>query len=390
MEVSFLIRAEDFETRNVKAYFDFDHLVLEVSLPKRFLLTFSEKAICKCPEQIKAENGFSCNIFLMWKLKDIGKAINGKIKGDEEKIISGISTPENPREGTIVFCQTEKDVERAVKGNPGAIVTDRDINYHTYIKVEEVKLALAVFLEKFFPEIHPSGISENAYIGKNVSTGKNVYIAPFVYVGDNVSLGDNVKIYPFTYIGEGTVIGENSIIFSGVHIYPKTVIGRNVRIHSGAVIGADGFGYYIGKEGIKKLNHIGRVIIEDNVEIGANTTIDRALIEETRIGEYTKIDNLVMIGHNCRVGKANILVSQVGLSGSVRTGKNVILAGQVGVADHVNIGDNVTVTAKSGVASDLEGGKVYGANLPAIEWMRWKRIYAIILKLPDLIKRLKK
>jgi len=174
-----------------------------------------------------------------------------------------------------------------------------------------------------------------------------------------------------------------------VVIYPNTIVGKNVRIHSGAVIGADGFGYHIGKEGIRKLNHIGNVIIEDDVEIGANTTVDRALIDSTRVGKGTKVDNLVMIAHNCDIGERNLIVSQVGISGSVRTGKEVILAGQVGVADHITIGDRVTVTAKAGVTKDLKPGKVYGANLPAVEWARWKRIYALLLKLPDIFKRLR-
>jgi UDP-3-O-[3-hydroxymyristoyl] glucosamine N-acyltransferase len=210
---------------------------------------------------------------------------------------------------------------------------------------------------------------------------------PLPTLEKNVVLERGVKVYPFSYIGDHSFVGENTVIFSGVHIYPRTVIGKNVRIHSGAVIGADGFGYHITKEGIIKLNHIGNVVIEDNVEIGANTTIDRALLDSTIVGKETKIDNLVMVAHNCRLGERNIIVSQVGLSGSVKTGRNVILAGQVGVADHVNIGDNVQVAAKSGVSKDLEPNKIYGANLPAIEWSRWKRIYVYLLKLPELLKK---
>ncbi len=322
-------------------------------------------------------------------LKEVAEVIGGELKGSPLEKIKGISTPENPKSETIVFCQSKKDYEKA-KGKAKAYVVSENISEENFIKVKDVKLALAKFLAYYFPEKHPEGVSKNSVIGKNVEIGKNVYIGDFVVIGDNVKIGNNVKIYPFTFIGENTRIGENTVIFSGVHIYRNTIIGKNVRIHSGAVIGADGFGYYVGKEGIIKLNHIGSVVIEDNVEIGANTTIDRALIDQTKVGKNTKIDNLVMVGHNCKVGENNLLVSQVGLSGSVKTGKNVILAGQVGVADHVNIGDNVVVAAKSGVANDLEPNKTYGANLPAIEWSKWKRIYLYLLRLPELFKKLKK
>jgi len=320
-------------------------------------------------------------------LGEVAKVLQGELKGNPQIKIKGISTPENPKEGTLVFCRNKEEAEK-VKGKVSAVVVREEVEGIPHVKVKDVKLALAEFLEHYFPEEHPTGISQNAILGKGVEVGAGSFIGDFVVIGKNVKIGRNVKIYPFTYVGDNTIIGDNTVIFSGVHIYRNTVIGKNVRIHSGAVIGADGFGYHITPQGIKKLPHIGGVIIEDNVEIGANTTIDRALIESTVIGKNTKIDNLVMVAHNCRVGENNILVSQVGLSGSVKTGKNVILAGQVGVADHVEIGDNVIVTAKSGVANNLAPNKTYGANLPAVEWSRWKRIYLYLLRLPELFKKL--
>ena len=320
------------------------------------------------------------------KLREVAEIVRGKVVGDPEAEVEGVSTPQNPKEGTVVFCQSKKDVELAKRGGPSALVVRERVDFPNLVLVEDVRLALALFLEKVYPEVHPTGVSEKAHIGLNVEMGRNVYVGPFAFIGNNVKLGDNVKVYPFTYVGDNTVVGEGTVLFPHVTVYPNTVIGRNVRIHSGAVIGADGFGYHIGKEGIKKLNHIGGVVIEDEVEIGANTTVDRALIDRTVVGKETKVDNLVMIAHNCVIGERNIIVAQVGLSGSVRTGKEVVLAGQVGVADHVSIGDNVTVTAKSGVTKNLPPGKVYGANLPAVEWSKWKRIYALLLKLPELLK----
>ncbi len=319
------------------------------------------------------------------KLLDLANLLGGYLHGDPEGKIIGVSSPENPREGTVVFCQNLEQVEK-LRDKDVVVVVSEEVDFPSYIRVKDVKLALSRFLQTLYNEEHPTGISEKAHVEEGVRLGRDVYVGPFVYIGKGAVLDDGVKVYPFCYIGEGVRIGKNSVLFSGVHVYPGCVIGEGVRIHSGSVIGADGFGYYVGPEGIIKLNHIGKVLIEDHVEIGANTCIDRALIDQTVIGENTKIDNLVQVGHNCKIGQDNLIVSQVGLSGSVRTGRGVILAGQVGVADHVEIGDKAVVSAKAGVSKNLEGDKVYGGAIPAMEWSRWKRLYAYILKLPDLFK----
>lgn len=322
------------------------------------------------------------------KLGDIARLIEGELFGDENFEVLSIASPQKPKEKAIIFCQDLRNLA-SLKDLEVALVVSEEIDFPNYIKVKDVKLALAKYIQSQYPEKHPIGISGKAYIEGDVSIGKDVYIGPFVYLGKGVVLEDGVKIYPFCYVGEGVRIGKNSVLFSGVHVYPGCWIGEGVRIHSGSVIGGDGFGYYVGKEGIIKLNHIGKVVIEDFVEIGANTCIDRALIDETRIGKHTKIDNLVQVAHNCTIGEGNIIVSQVGLSGSVKTGKGVILAGQVGVADHVEIGDGAIVSAKAGVSKSLEGGKVYGGVIPAIEWSKWKRLYAYIMRLPELFRERK-
>lgn len=319
------------------------------------------------------------------KLSEIAELLQGELHGASEFEVFGISSVDYPKEGTLIFCQDSKHVER-LKGLKVAVVVSEDVDFPDYIKVSNVRFALSRFLSYAYPEKHPHGISEKAHIEEGAYIGKDVYVGPFVYVGKGAVLEDGVKVYPFCYIGEAVKIGKNSVLFSGVHVYPGCMIGEGVRIHSGSVIGADGFGYYVGQEGIFKLNHIGKVVIQDHVEIGANTCIDRALIDETTIGKGTKIDNLVQIGHNCNIGEENIIVSQVGLSGSVKTGKGVILGGQVGVADHLQIGDRAIVSAKAGVSKNLEGGKVYGGAIPAMEWSKWKRLYAYILKLPELFK----
>ena len=213
-------------------------------------------------------------------------------------------------------------------------------------------------------------------------------IKDYVVIEDNVEIADGTIVYPFSFIGTNTKIGKDCIIYSNVSIYKNTTIGNNVIVHSGAVIAGDGFGYYQKNGKHKKIKHVGCVVIEDNVEIGANTTIDRAMVDETVVKEGTKIDNLVMLGHNVEIGENTILVSQVGIAGSSKVGKNCILAGQVGVADHITIGDNVIVTAKSGVGKDLPPDNIYGSSLHAIEWKKWKKIMFYIYKLPDIIKKL--
>jgi UDP-3-O-[3-hydroxymyristoyl] glucosamine N-acyltransferase len=322
------------------------------------------------------------------KLSEIASILGGASHITKDFVITGVSSISSQKPNTLVFVG--ENHKGAMFSEDVAYVSDYDIEAPNYIKVSDLKYAMALILDTLYKEDVPKGISNNAILEDGVNVGKDVYIGPFCYIGKNVSIGDNVLIYPFTYIGENTIIGDNTILYSGIHIYKNTVIGKNVIIHSGAVIGADGFGYAISKEGIKKLKHIGNVIIEDDVEIGANTTIDRALLDSTKIGRSTKIDNLVMVGHNCQIGQNCFLISQVGLSGSVNIGDNSILAGQVGVADHVNIGLNVKIAAKSGIAYDLPSDNTYGANLPAIEWTKWRRVYVSLLKLPDAIKKLNK
>ncbi len=319
------------------------------------------------------------------KLKELADLLEGQLHGDPDKEVLGISSPENPKSGTVVFLQDARQAEK-LKKEDVILVVSEEVEFPAYVRVRNVKLAMAAFLSKLCVEKHPSGISHKAHVEEGVKMGKDVYVGPFAYVGKGVVIEDGVKIYPFCYVGEGVKIGKNSVLFSGVHVYPYCIIGEGVRIHSGSVIGADGFGYYVGPEGVIKLNHIGKVVIEDHVEIGANTCIDRALIDETVIGKNTKIDNLVQVGHNCKIGEENIIVSQVAIAGSVKTGRGVILAGQVGVADHVEIGDRVVVSAKAGVSKNLEGGKTYGGAIPAMEWSKWRRLYAYLLRLPELFK----
>jgi len=326
------------------------------------------------------------------KISEIAKIFNLEVKNLKEDLeINSVSSLSNAKEGSITFVAEKKHIQEALNTRASAIITFEyieglDIPQLITDNPKNVFYKLIDILYK--EEEKTPSISKTAILGKNVKIGENVYIGDYVVIEDNVEIGNNTKIYPFTYIGKNTKIGENSIVYPRVSIYRDTIIGNNVIIHSGAVISSDGFGYYQEEGQHKKIKHIGKVIIEDNVEIGANTTIDRAMINETIIKKGTKIDNLVMVGHNVVVGKNTILVSQVGIAGSCKIGDNCILAGQVGVADHINIADNVIITAKSGVGRNIEKAGVYGANIPAIEWSKWRKVLMYLYKLPEIIKKL--
>ncbi|WP_456402693.1 UDP-3-O-(3-hydroxymyristoyl)glucosamine N-acyltransferase [Persephonella sp.] len=323
------------------------------------------------------------------KISEIAKHLNGKIENLTEDIdIKRLRSLENAEEGDITFLASQKYLKIALKTKASAIITKNTIDINIpQIIVDKPDEAFYKLIEIFYPdeEFKPY-ISNKATIGKNVTIGKDVYIGDYVVVEDNVSIGDGTKIYPLTYIGKNCKIGNNSIIYSRVSIYPNSIIGSNVILHSGVVIGGDGFGYFQKDGKHIKIKHVGKVIIEDNVEIGANTTIDRAMVDETVIGKGTKIDNLVMIGHNCVIGKNCIIIGQSGMAGSSKLEDNVIVAGQVAISDHVTIGTNSIIIGKSTVQKSLPPNGIYGGAIPAMEWSKWKKIIAYLKKLALKVK----
>lgn len=328
-----------------------------------------------------------------YSLESLANYVNGTVEGDGTEKIKGIAEYNKGKKGEITFVVDKQKYQEALKTEVSAIITPYDFEYQgkNLLRVEDPKFAIAKIAELFYPyeKIGFEGISDKAVIGENVKIGKNVIIMPFAVIQDDVEIGNNTVIYPHTFIGYNVKIGNNVVIKPNVTIYPGTIIGNNVIIHSGAVIGSDGFGYVLHKGIYHKLPHSGRVIIEDNVEIGANTCIDRAFIGETIIGKGTKIDNLVQIAHNVKIGENCIIVSQAGIAGSTEIGKNVIIAGQVGIVDHAKIGDNVVIMAKSGVEEkEVPPNKVL-LGIPAREALEQKRILVAETKLPELLKRVK-
>jgi len=333
------------------------------------------------------------------KLKELAEWVGGEVVGDGEIEISGVAAIEEAKNGEMTFIGNPKYLPKLNKTNASAVIVSKEItaaNKHLLL-VANPYLAFVKILSLFsYKPYHPKGIDPNAWISPTAQLGKDLTIHPYVYIGDRCRIGDRVTLLPGVYVGEDSSIGEESILYPNVSVYSGSVIGKRVILHSGVVVGADGFGYV--KDGKKnvKIPQVGGVIIEDDVEVGANTTIDRATLGKTIIHRGVKIDNLVVVAHNVQIGEDSIIVAQVGIAGSTKIGKNVTLAGQVGVRDHIEIGNNVMVGGQSGVGHDLPADGGY-TGTPAIPHHDYLRMVTTLPKLPemrrtliDIEKRLKK
>lgn len=326
------------------------------------------------------------------KVKEIAEIIQGEVSGGADLEIRGASGLDTAKIGDISFLADSKFLNLAKISRASCIITKKSfqIEGKTLIFTENPALSFLKVIDYFHPpeEIKPD-ISDLTIIGKQVSIDKGAFIAPYVVICDRSKIGKNVKIYPFTYIGKEVVIGDDVELKTQVTILDNTIIGNRVIVHPGTVIGSDGYAYVTEKKRHYKIPQIGKVVIEDDCEIGANVTIDRASFGETRIEHGTKVDNLVQIGHNVTVGENSLIVAQVGIAGSCEIGKNVILAGQVGVADHIKVGDGATVAAQGGVTKDIPPNAIF-SGYPARDHNLARRIYAASLRLPELLKRIKK
>jgi UDP-3-O-[3-hydroxymyristoyl] glucosamine N-acyltransferase len=321
---------------------------------------------------------------------EIARLLHGQVVGDGATQVSGVSGIVEAKPGEITFLAAPR-YRRFLKSTAAsAVIVPRDTEFpqKTLIRVAHPRLAFAKVMRLFYP-LHPEvpeGIHPSAVIGQKVHMGRGVSIGACTYIQERVTIGDNAIIFPGVIIGRKSQIGSGSIIYANVTIREDTIIGKNVIVHSGTVIGSDGFGY--AKEGHRhlKIPQKGIVIIEDDVEIGANVTIDRGTLGATRIGRGTKIDNLVQIAHNVVIGPHSLLMAQVGISGSTEIGSGVILTGQVGVVGHIKIGDESVVGAQSGVSKSVPPRSVL-FGYPARPIQKTKRIEACLSRLPDLFKR---
>ncbi len=324
------------------------------------------------------------------KASEIASFVGGRLEGPDIEV-RGLSSYRDAQEGEITFVANSSWLRHST-GASVIILKEGmpPVEGKSCIFVKDPLEAVIRLAYMFWKEDYGTGISGMAVVSPKAHIGKDVVIREFAVVEDDVVLEDGVVVMPFVYIGKGSRVGEKTVLFPHVVVYPGTMIGKRCRIHAGTVLGADGFGY-IERDGKRvKIPQIGRVVIGDDVEIGANTCIDRATFGKTEIGAGTKLDNLIQIGHNVKVGKDCAFAAQVGISGSVEIGDRVLMGGQVGIADHVRIGSDVKIAAKAGVPGNIRDGEVVIGGFPAIPASRWKRIYGAMLKLPEIYSLFRK
>ena len=293
----------------------------------------------------------------------IATLVNGTVIGDGDVLVHTFAKIEEGQPGAISFLANPKYTNYLYETKSSVVLVRADFEPEndistTLIKVEDPYATLAQLLDMVSKLTNPQpiGIEQPNYISSNIDIPQDAYIGAFAYIGNNVSLGKSVKIYPHTYIGNNVTIDDGTILYSGVKIYQGCKIGKNCIIHAGAVIGADGFGFAPTENGYNKIPQIGNVIIEDNVEIGANSTIDRATMGCTKIKSGVKLDNLIQIAHNVEVGENTVMAAQAGIAGSAKIGQWCMIGGQVGVAGHISIGDKVSIGAQSGIPSNVKSG----------------------------------
>jgi UDP-3-O-[3-hydroxymyristoyl] glucosamine N-acyltransferase len=322
-------------------------------------------------------------------LASIAKQLNGQFHGDPDLILTGFAPADTAKSGDLTFAENDSYFERAVQSAASAILVAGEYacDSKALIQVPNARVAFAQILPLFFPEpkflpgVHPLTV-----IAPSAVVDPSAHIGPFCSIGERSSIGPGVVVESHASIGEDCHLGEGCRLFPHVTLYSRTVCGRRVRLHAGVVIGSDGFGYVFDQGTHRKVPQVGCVVLQDDVEIGANTTIDRAALGSTVIGKGTKIDNLVQIGHNVTVGDHGIIVAQVGIAGSTRIGSYTTIAGQAGLAGHLRIGDRVTIAAKAGVMTNIpDGQKWLGA--PAQPDRVAKRQLLAVERLPELLRR---
>lgn len=323
--------------------------------------------------------------------KQIASFLNGEIEGDPEVKVGSVSKIEEGREGSISFLANPKYEKYIYETASSIVLINRSFKpekkiHTTLIKVDNAYDAFAKLLD-FYQQSVPKkeGTNSLASIHPTASIGEHVYIGEFTCISQNAIIGDGTKLYPQVYIGDNVKIGANSTIYPGVKIYHDCVIGSNCIIHSGVVIGSDGFGF-APQEGseYKKIPQIGNVIIEDDVELGANVTIDRATMGSTIIRKGVKLDNLIQIAHNVEIGENTVIAAQAGISGSTKVGKNCMIAGQAGLTGHLNIADEVKIGAQAGIGHDLKTKGEIVVGSPAFEISGWRRSSVLFKKLPEM------
>ena len=324
----------------------------------------------------------------------IAGILEGTVEGDGEVEVSRLAKIEEGTQGSLTFLANPKykpfiyTTKASITIVNNDFITENPIKT-TLIRVEDAYKSFSKLLEYYNQvKMNKTGIEQPVYISTSVTYGENIYIGAFVYIGENVTIGDNVKIYPNVYIGDNVVIGNNVIVFAGAKIYSETSIGNNSVIHSGAIIGADGFGFSPNEKGeYIKVPQTGNVIIEDNVDIGAGTTIDRATLGSTILRKGVKLDNQIQIAHNVEIGKNTVIAAQTGIAGSTKIGENCMIGGQVGIVGHIIIGNNVRIQAQSGIGRNVKDNEVLQGS-PALNYGDYNKSYVHFKNLPKIVERI--
>jgi UDP-3-O-[3-hydroxymyristoyl] glucosamine N-acyltransferase len=332
---------------------------------------------------------------MQFKATEICLMLNGELEGNPDAVVNSLAKIEEGRKGALSFLSNPKYeaflyvTEASVVIVNKSLVLEKEVNA-TLIRVDDAYSAFSVLLDKYNTiKLNKYGIEQPSFISKSATMEEDCYVGAFAYIGNHVKIGKNVKIYPQAYVGDNVSIADNTTLFSGVKVYADCVIGANVIIHSGAVIGSDGFGFAPQADGsYQKVAQIGNVIIEDDVEIGSNTSIDRATIGSTIVRKGAKLDNLIQIAHNVEIGSNTVIASQSGISGSTRVAENCIIGGQVGIVGHIQIAKGSQVNAKSGISKSItEEGKQWNGT-PIAPFRDSLKMQAVYRRLPDLEKKI--
>lgn len=332
---------------------------------------------------------------MQFTAREISLLLNGTIEGDASVTVNRLAKIEEATSGSLSFLANPRYESFLYSTSASVVIVNKDQALAepvkaTLVRVDNAYSAFSVLLEKYNTiKLNKTGMEEPCFMHPTAKIGENAYIGAFAYIGPNVTIGHNCKLYPNTFIADNVTLGDNVTLFSGVKIYFDCVIGNNVTIHSGTIIGADGFGFAPNPDGsYTKISQIGNVIIEDDVEIGSNTTVDRATLGSTIIRKGVKLDNLIQIAHNVEIGANTVIAAQTGVSGSTKIGEQVILGGQVGVVGHITIANGSQVQAQSGISRSItdEGKKWMGS--PATSYNDHMRSQVVINRLPELEKRI--
>lgn len=324
--------------------------------------------------------------------EQIAGILEGVVEGNPQVEVSKLSKIEEGEEGALTFLANPKythyiyTTKASIAIVNNTFIPEQDLSC-TLIKVEDAYKAFSKLLEYYNQvKLNKSGIEQPSYISENVKQGDNIYIGAFTYIGNNVTLGNNVKIFPSSYIGDNVTIGDDTVVFSGAKVYSESIIGKNCVINSGAIIGADGFGFAPDENGeYSKVPQIGNVILEDFVDIGAATTIDRATLGSTIIRRGVKLDNQIQIAHNVEIGKNTVIAAQTGVAGSTKIGENCQIGGQVGIVGHITIGNNVKIQAQSGIGRNVKDNEVLQGS-PALSYGDFNKSYVYFKNLPKIVK----